>query len=110
MLDFSGLVDCFTIIARNERFTLFRYSGLILNAISLGYCYGFDVMEITGLPCGAVYPGLLRLERDECVESNGSPKRRSPPSGVPRTDIINSLLRQGGLSRRYPEMHSARAD
>ena len=45
-------------------------AALILKAISLGYCFGFDVMEATGLPSGTVYPALRRLERDGLVSSN----------------------------------------
>jgi DNA-binding PadR family transcriptional regulator len=44
-------------------------AALILKALSLGYCYGLDVMETTGLPSGTVYPALRRLERDALVES-----------------------------------------
>ena len=44
-------------------------AALILKAISLGYCFGFDVMEATGLPSGTVYPALRRLERDDLVVS-----------------------------------------
>ena len=44
-------------------------AALILKAVSLGYCFGLDVMDATGLPSGTVYPALRRLERDELVES-----------------------------------------
>jgi PadR family transcriptional regulator, regulatory protein PadR len=44
-------------------------AALILKAISLGYCFGFDIMEVTGLPSGSVYPALRRLERDGLAES-----------------------------------------
>ena len=44
-------------------------AALILRSISLGYCFGLDVMEVTGLPSGTVYPALRRLERDGLVES-----------------------------------------
>src|SRR5579864_5350505 len=44
-------------------------AALILKALSLGYCFGHDVMEVTGLPSGTVYPALRRLERDGLVES-----------------------------------------
>ncbi len=44
-------------------------AALILKALSLGYCFGLEVMEVTGLPSGTVYPALRRLERDELVES-----------------------------------------
>jgi PadR family transcriptional regulator, regulatory protein PadR len=42
-------------------------AALILRTIECGYCYGFDVMEVTGLPSGTVYPALRRLERDNLI-------------------------------------------
>ena len=35
---------------------------VILQAISSGYFYGFDIIDITGLPGGTVYPALRRLQ------------------------------------------------
>ena len=37
-------------------------SAVILQAISNGYLYGFDIIDITGVPGGTVYPALRRLE------------------------------------------------
>ena len=34
----------------------------ILQTIANGYVYGFDIMDLTGLPSGTVYPALRRLE------------------------------------------------
>jgi len=42
-------------------------ASLILKSIDCGYCYGFDVMEVIGLPSGTVYPALRRLERDGLI-------------------------------------------
>ena len=36
----------------------------VLKAIASGYRYGFDIMDVTDLPSGTVYPALSRLERD----------------------------------------------
>jgi PadR family transcriptional regulator, regulatory protein PadR len=36
--------------------------ALILQAVENGYVYGFDIMTITGLASGTVYPALRRLE------------------------------------------------
>ncbi len=44
-------------------------AALILKALSLGYGFGLDIMQVTGLPSGTVYPALRRLERDLFVES-----------------------------------------
>lgn len=45
-------------------------SALVLQTISSGYNYGFDIMEVTGLPSGTVYPALRRLEQLELIKSN----------------------------------------
>ena len=37
-------------------------TATILNAVSNGYSYGFDIVDITGMPSGTVYPALRRLE------------------------------------------------
>ncbi|MGH9840035.1 MAG: PadR family transcriptional regulator [Blastocatellia bacterium] len=37
-------------------------SAVILQAVASGYLYGFDIIDITGLPGGTVYPALRRLE------------------------------------------------
>ena len=35
---------------------------VILQAIANGYQYGFDIIDVTGMPGGTVYPALRRLE------------------------------------------------
>jgi len=44
-------------------------SAIVLQTIGAGYSYGFDIMEITGLPSGTVYPTLRRLEQHELIKS-----------------------------------------
>ena len=44
-------------------------AAMILQAISAGCVYGFNIMEMTGLPSGTVYPAMRRLERDELISS-----------------------------------------
>jgi|SRR5437667_10516013 len=43
---------------------------LVLQTISSGYSYGFDVMEVTDLPSGTVYPILRRLEHQRLIKSS----------------------------------------
>lgn len=43
--------------------------AVILQALANGYQYGFDIMDITGLPSGTVYPALRRLELAALVRS-----------------------------------------
>jgi len=42
---------------------------VILQTIASGYAYGFEIMDLTGLPSGTVYPALRRLEDWELVDS-----------------------------------------
>ena len=35
---------------------------VVLQAVSNGYVYGFDIMDATGLPSGTVYPALRRMQ------------------------------------------------
>lgn len=46
----------------------------ILQALAHGYQYGFDIMDVTGLPSGTVYPALRRLEKSGLVESRWEPE------------------------------------
>ncbi|MBC8036665.1 MAG: helix-turn-helix transcriptional regulator [Rhizobiales bacterium] len=43
--------------------------ALILHALDNGYRYGFEVMQITGLASGTVYPALRRLEDTALIKS-----------------------------------------
>jgi len=59
-------------------------SALILQAVAAGYRYGFDVIGITGLPSGTVYPALRRLEEARFVrsrwESEAAAHRQNRPA------------------------------
>ena len=43
---------------------------LVLQALSQGNRYGFEVMRVTGLPSGTVYPLFRRLDRAGLVRSD----------------------------------------
>lgn len=44
-------------------------TSLVLQALSRGSHYGFDIMDATGLPSGTVYPILRRLDREGLLQS-----------------------------------------
>jgi DNA-binding PadR family transcriptional regulator len=44
-------------------------TALILQSLASGSRHGFQIMEVTGLPSGTVYPVLRRLEREAAVVS-----------------------------------------
>ena len=61
------------------------YTGLfVLQALARGYRFGFDVMEVTGLPSGTIYPALRRLEALELVRSDWEADKRARQEGRPR--------------------------
>ena len=59
-------------------------TAIILQALACGYSYGFDIIDVTGLPSGTVYPALRRFEDTALVESRWEPdavaesEQRSP--------------------------------
>jgi DNA-binding PadR family transcriptional regulator len=61
------------------------YTGLfVLQALACGYRFGFDIMEVTGLPSGTIYPALRRLEALELVRSDWEDEQRAHRNGRPR--------------------------
>jgi len=81
-------------------------AALILKALSLGYCFGLDVMDVTGLPSGTVYPALRRLERDELVESKWEPEEEATANQRPARRYYE-VTREGkaaalAATQRYP--------
>jgi DNA-binding PadR family transcriptional regulator len=81
-------------------------AALILQAIDAGSMYGFNLMEVTGLPSGTVYPALRRLERDELIRSQwerqaiADAEQRPPRKYYKVTAAGRSTL--AGARRRYP--------
>ena len=58
-------------------------AALILRSLSRGYSFGSEIMEVTGLPSGTVYPALRRLERDGLVDSNWEPEEEAVEAARP---------------------------
>lgn len=53
----------------SPRLNLTYPTALVLQALTSGCHYGFDIMDATGLPSGTVYPILRRLDREGLLES-----------------------------------------
>ena len=61
------------------------WSGtLLLQALARGHAYGFDLMDVTGLPSGTVYPLLRRLEARGLVRSRWEAAGAAHGEGRPR--------------------------
>ena len=59
-------------------------TAVILQAVANGYRYGFDVIDITGLPGGTVYPALRRLEESGYLTSKWEKERIAQAELRPR--------------------------
>ena len=55
----------------------------VLQAIAAGYRHGFDIMDVTGLPDGTVYPALRRLEHGGLLSSEWEDEERAFAKGRP---------------------------
>ena len=53
----------------SPRLNLTYPTALVLQALTRGFHYGFDIMDATGLPSGTVYPILRRLDREALLNS-----------------------------------------
>jgi PadR family transcriptional regulator PadR len=61
------------------------YTGLfVLQAVAQGHRFGFDIMDVTGLPSGTIYPALRRLEALELVRSDWEKDAKARKEGRPR--------------------------
>jgi DNA-binding PadR family transcriptional regulator len=56
----------------------------VLQALASGFHYGFDIMELTGLPSGTIYPILRRFERNGLVRSKWENSQDARNEGRPR--------------------------
>lgn len=61
------------------------YTALfILQALWQGHEFGFDIMQVTGLPSGTIYPALRRLEAQGLVTSDWEKDLQARKEGRPR--------------------------
>jgi len=58
-------------------FRLTYPTSAVLIAIRAGHLYGFDVMDVTGLPDGTVYPILRRLEDKGALTAEWEPEAKA---------------------------------
>jgi PadR family transcriptional regulator, regulatory protein PadR len=59
-------------------------AATILNAVGNGYSFGFDIVDITGMPGGTVYPALRRLEEAGYLTSEWEKERVAHAEQRPR--------------------------
>ena len=87
---------------------------LLLQALSRGHRYGFDIMRVTELPSGTVYPLLRRMEQSKLVRSRweevdasheGRPARRFyEVTARGKQALESALLRLAVQQRLFPDL------
>jgi DNA-binding PadR family transcriptional regulator len=73
-------------------------TALVLSALAEGHRHGFEIMEVSGLPSGTVYPVLRRLEREGILSSEWE----AAPGPGPRRRVY-ALTAQGEVTARAAE-------
>jgi PadR family transcriptional regulator, regulatory protein PadR len=58
-------------------------TALVIAAVVRGHRYGFDVIDVTGLPSGTVYPILRRLEDSGMLRSRWEREAAAHDEGRP---------------------------
>jgi PadR family transcriptional regulator, regulatory protein PadR len=95
------------------------FTGLfVLQALAQGHKFGFDIMEVTKLPSGTIYPALRRLESHALVRSawetdkeardNARPRRRYyqlTPAG--KAQLADAESRYRAVSKLFPKRGQA---
>jgi DNA-binding PadR family transcriptional regulator len=79
-------------------------TALVLQALSRGYHYGFDIMDVTGLPSGTVYPLLKRLDREGLVSARWEKpavarREQRPPRRYYQLTAAGDAVRLSALER-----------
>ena len=95
-----------------RRLNLTYTTGIVLSSIAAGHRYGFDIMDVSGLPDGTVYPALRRLEEAGMLRSawedldEGAPQTRPPRRYYELTgggkDMLRRAVEQFPGLRRSP--------
>ena len=58
-------------------------AATVLLSVREGHAYGFDIMDVTGLPDGTVYPALRRLEDRRLLSAHWEKVRVARDEGRP---------------------------
>ena len=88
---------------------------LVLHALAQGFRHGFDILDVTGLPSGTVYPILRRLEHEGLVSADWEDvviarEEQRPPRRYYEVSPAGHLLLKSALARyEVPQSIAARA-
>jgi DNA-binding PadR family transcriptional regulator len=94
-------------------------AAVILQAVADGYEYGFDIMDMTGLPGGTVYPALRRLEdmgyvasqwekQEHALREQRPPRKYYRTTGSGDEALAEAVKRYRLLDRPKPLTHQTK--
>jgi DNA-binding PadR family transcriptional regulator len=83
-------------------------TATVLAALASGHAYGFEILDVTGLRAGTVYPVLRRLEKERLVASSWERAATARAEGRPprrnyRLNRAGQRFAQEALER-YPAL------
>ena len=88
---------------------------LVLHALAQGFRHGFDILDVTGLPSGTVYPILRRLEEEGLVSADwedvaiAREEQRPPRRYYEVTPAGHAVLKTALARYEVPRSIAARA-
>jgi len=79
-------------------------TALVLEALARGHHHGFQIMDVTGLPSGTIYPLLRRLDREGLVSSRWEKpavarREQRPPRRYYQLTAAGEAMRAVALER-----------
>lgn len=78
-------------------------TALILQALASGSRHGFQIMDVTGLASGTVYPVLRRLEREGLADSAWEDEAAARDAGRRRRRVYGLTATGAQLAERARE-------
>jgi DNA-binding PadR family transcriptional regulator len=78
-------------------------TALILQALASGSRHGFQIMDVTGLASGTVYPVLRRLEKEKVVVSEWEAEAEASAAGRRRRRVYRLTAAGQLLAERARE-------
>jgi PadR family transcriptional regulator, regulatory protein PadR len=91
------------------------YTGLfVLQALAQGHRFGFDIMDVTQLPSGSVYPALRRLETLGLVRSDWETEKEARDNArsrrryyeltkAGREQLVEAESRHRAIAKLFPK-------
>lgn len=90
------------------------YTGLfVLQALAQGHRFGFDIMDVTHLPSGSVYPALRRLETlglvrsdwesDDSRDTTRARRRYYELTATGRQQLVEAESRYRAVAKLFPK-------